>query len=128
MFKFIERLREKPESARRRYAVGISASIMLIVLIVWAGTLPFTLNDYTSSGDQSASADISSPIDSLKQTFVDGFDKLKNGLSNSNPFKGGSQTVQESATSSDTSWQNGVIITDPTVGIGGYSTSSVEFP
>lgn len=99
MLGFLEKLRQKPESARRRFAFLVSASILLVLVIFWLGT--FSDRFFPKKVQVTASAP--SPFSSIIQNFKDGVAKIK-GTVASNPI------IKNIATTSSTTSE--VIIID----------------
>jgi hypothetical protein len=62
MEKFLERLRQKPESEKKAFALSLAFFITLIIFTVWATSL-------FNVGLSQNTANTSSPIDSLKEQF-----------------------------------------------------------
>lgn len=82
MFKYIERLREKSEATRQRYAFGISLALILILAGGWFGTAA-----YRNHNSDDASVDTTpSPVSALFQNIKDGVASTKANIMNANPF------------------------------------------
>lgn len=116
MFRFIEKLRQKPEKTRKRYAFGVSFSIVLIIALVWGVTLPSRLHETNSLSEPDNGP---SPLDSLVRNFQSGFSSVQQSLQY-NPFaKVSTSSVSVNNISSSTpeattsNSLNQVIISDP---------------
>lgn len=60
---YIERIREKPESSRRRMAIVATVLVVMIVAVIWA-TLTFSLSDRFEE-----KSNIASPFSVIKDIF-----------------------------------------------------------
>ena len=112
MLNFLDKLRQKPEKIRLRYAFGISLSVVIVLVIIWTVTLPGRF----SKKNEQTTANEPSPLSALIQNIKGGISTLKENLSQTNPFTqtaavSNSSTTASTATSSDV--YNNVIITDP---------------
>lgn len=83
MFSYLDRLRQKPEAVRRRYAFFVSA---LAVLIIAGLSLGFSA--YKNSKDDFTSDTTPSPINALGQNIKDSFAATKESITANNPFAG----------------------------------------
>lgn len=83
MLHYIERLRQKPERARRRYAFAISFFIVIIIAGVWAANRFYFLS--APQGSQNAVADNPSPVQSILKTFSDGYANVRSAIKNITP-------------------------------------------
>ncbi len=73
MFEFIENLRQKPNSAKKRIAFFTSLSISLVVFAVWVTVIyPDMKNNRVISETSS-----STPVETLASFMSDGFSQLK---------------------------------------------------
>jgi hypothetical protein len=99
MFRYIDNVRNKPESVRRHYAFGWSAAIVALMFFVWVGSLVIK---YNSPVDQTATVAAGpSPISAVKDNIAQGYQQVKN-------------TIQNAGSPIDTASQ-AVITADPTV-------------
>ncbi|MCC2630919.1 MAG: hypothetical protein K0S38_728 [Candidatus Paceibacter sp.] len=100
MWNFIDQLRTKSPAVRRRYAFGISGSIVGIIAIVWFVSFMNTL----SKEKVNMVSNEPTPLEAISENFSDGLDDVKNTIGETQPFS--------SSASSSTSYGE-VIITDP---------------
>ncbi len=78
MINSIKKLREKPESHRRRWQVGLTLVIMAIIVAGWA----FVFSNRISlaiSGQSSGENSIASPFDTIKNDLTANIEQIKEG-------------------------------------------------
>lgn len=74
----IKRLRERPDSYRRKVSVVVALLITLLIFAVW---LSVTVSSLNSGEEEILKVDeIDSPVVSFKKTFEGFFDDFKAGL------------------------------------------------
>lgn len=105
---FIERLRNKPVSVRRRFAFITSVLITLAIFGLWATVWHFNISQKTADTNATASvadSDISSnPFSVFVQVFSKGWEGLTNNLGQINAgWQNIKNLLQTSGTSTPTS-------------------------
>ena len=79
MFELIEKLRQKPEGAKKRIAFFTSFFISLTIFIVWLSVIyPDVSNKKVVENSVISS---STPVDNLYSLFSEGFSEVKNKIS-----------------------------------------------
>jgi cytoskeletal protein RodZ len=112
MWNFIDSLREKSVATRRRYALGISGSFVVVIGLFWAVSFMHSLQQ---KGQETISTD-SSSLDSLTKNISQTYEQTKTNITSANPFVNDSSNqaaVGDSAATTSTSSFDHVIITDP---------------
>ena len=73
MLTYLENLRKKPESERRKAVLSISVGVTLVIALIWGVTLSFRIGetDFSLKKDERN-------IPSLKETFSGFFDQVGN--------------------------------------------------
>ena len=103
MFDSLDKLRKQPESVRRRYALGISAVLVVVIGGFWAASFMAHLN---TAASQAAAADATpSAINAVSDTISEQYQSVKQDVTQSNPF---ANTATTTPVASDK-----VIITEP---------------
>ena len=75
MFKFIQKLREKPEKKRRAITFGVSLSVVVVIFFAWLATLvPRFSQQAVEVKEQTAT-----PLSALKKNVDVAFDNIKTG-------------------------------------------------
>ena len=79
MFNYLEQLRKKPISYRRRVAVLLAAAVTALILLVWLTTLNFGSEDSVDS--KSLASDLK-PFEEIKTSVVNFYDSVKGATQN----------------------------------------------
>lgn len=74
IFDFLERLRKKPEMARRRILVGTTFGITVFIFLVWSTTTFYGLESVGTGGTVASS---NGPVDEVGEAFGSFFEQAK---------------------------------------------------
>ncbi len=100
MWKYIDRLRQKPESYRRRFAFVSAAVITGAIFIIWLTTLPFTIGNMQREAEENARKTKEvSPVEAVKENLGTAFVGVKD------QFEDLGDKLQESVTPPSTGTQ-----------------------
>ena len=108
MLHHLHNLRQKPEIHRKQIALSVSAVVTGLIAIIWVSTFSFSLGEMPKG--QTASVVQPSPVTSIKDSAVGGYQDVLKLLEN-NPFNGNSST-STTAANVQTQAQNEVTISD----------------
>lgn len=89
MFKYLEKLRNKPEGERRKTVIFISIGITSLIAVIWLITITFRIGGTNFSFDASAN-DKKTP--SLTETFSGFIDQVGSIINNSTTYQGATTT------------------------------------
>jgi hypothetical protein len=83
MYEFIEKLKKKPESYRRRFALGVSGGITAMLFVVWASVIFPTTNRaiLATNSDSEEEQKEQTPITTLSSGVAQAYAALKASLS-----------------------------------------------
>ncbi len=109
MFQFIEKLRQKPEGAKKRIAFLASFSFSVLILGIWFSVI-YPDFKFKEKQKQSASVNQASPASSFFENILEGFSGVKKQLGDVKDLVGSISTT--------------TFVSNPEEHI---STSSVEF-
>ncbi|HEY4505859.1 MAG TPA: hypothetical protein VJJ24_00140 [Candidatus Paceibacterota bacterium] len=78
VLKHIEKLREKPESHRRRVQVLVSGGLALVILILWGVAFSINANPEVAKTENEGST-APSPLDSIKDDLTATVEQVRDG-------------------------------------------------
>jgi hypothetical protein len=100
MFSYLDSLRQKPDTIRKRYAFGIS--IVLFMLIAGGWGMATTYKTHEKEAPALAKNE-PSPMGSLVGNISAGYKEVKESIAGSNPFMAEVNTADAATTTSQTS-------------------------
>lgn len=102
MWKYINRLRSKPESYRKRFAFISAGVITLGIFGIWLSALPFTISNIEKkvAAGRATSTDDVSPIQAVQENLGTAFEGMKNQFHDM-----AEQVIQEPMPATSTSYE-----------------------